>query len=376
MRRTFKLVFSHNSDYMTQTYNPYEELARVLDRIPNAFPAVEDGTHLRVLEWVFTPEEADLASKLKMKGETVEEIASRLDRKKDELHELLEKMDSKGQIAAYHTEQGRKYALMEWVVGIYEEQLFRMDEEFAELVEDYFKKSKFKGLMSTKPAVHRVIPVNKVIKTEIEVHPFEEVERFIDEAKSWGVRDCICKIQKGLIGEECKHSKTVCLVFAPIENWFQNDKNTKPITKEESYKILKHAQESGLVHTTRNTQTSTSYICNCCSCCCGILRGLIEFEQPHAFAKANYVMTVDEELCIGCEACLERCQFDALEIVDGLCTVNTRCVGCGVCALVCPENALQLERREKDDLVEHPFTRSEWIEKKAKARNINLSELM
>ncbi len=125
-----------------------------------------------------------------------------------------------------------------------------------------------------------------------------------------------------------------------------------------------------------NTQNATTYICNCCTCCCGILRGLTEFEQPHAFAKANYVMTVDEDLCIGCEACLDRCQFKALEMVDNICYVNDRCVGCGVCALVCPEDALQLEKRKTADLAEYPSTRREWIEQKAKARNIDLSELM
>ncbi len=361
---------------MKGSVNSYEKLAKVLDTIPNAFPAMEDGTHLRVLEWIFTPEEAELASKLKMKGETAEEIASRLNLDKKEVEDLLETMDSKGQIAAYHSKEGRKYALLQWVVGIYEEQLFRMDEEFAKLIEDYFTKAKLGGLMGTKPPVHRVVPVNKVIKTEIEVHPYEEVEKSIEGAKSWGVRDCICKVQKELIGEKCNYSKTVCLVFAPVENYFQNDKNTKPITKEESLRLLRHAEDVGLVHTTRNTQDVINYICNCCSCCCGILRGLIEFKQPHAFAKANYVMTVDEELCIGCEACLERCQFNALEIIDGICQVNDRCVGCGVCALVCLEDALQLVKRKTDQFEEYPTTRKEWIEQKAKARNIDLSEIM
>lgn len=361
---------------MTGSTNPYEELALVLDKIPNAFPAAEDGTHLRILEWIFTPEEAELASKLKMKGETAEEIARRLNLDKEDVKERLEIMDSKGQIIAFYSNEGKKYALMEWIVGIYEAQLYRMDKEFAKLVEDYFQKTKFGGLMTSKPSVHRVIPVNKVIKTEIEIHPFEEVERFIEEAKSWGVRDCICKVQKRLIGEECNHSETVCLIFAPVENYFQNDKNTKPISKEESYRVLRHAEDTGLVHSARNTQDATHYVCNCCTCCCAILRGLTEFEQPHAFAKANYVMTVNEDLCIGCEACLDRCQFEALEIIDGINYVNDRCVGCGVCALVCPEDALQLEKRKADKYEEHPVSTKEWTEQKAKARNIDLSELM
>ncbi len=360
---------------MATTENPYEKLAKVLDKIPNSFPAVEDGTHLKILEWIFTPEEAELASKLKMKGETSEEIASRLNLDNKEVKDLLETMDSKGQIIAYYSEEGRKYALLEWIVGIYEEQLYRMDAKFAELVEEYFQKAKHGGLMTSKPAIHRVIPVKKVIKTEIEIHPSEEVERIIEGAKSWGIRDCICKVQQRLIGEECNYPESVCMIFSPVENWFHNDKNTKPITKEESYEILKEAERAGLVHSTRNTQDLIFYICNCCTCCCGILRGLTEFDQPHAFVKANYIMTVDEDLCSGCETCLDRCQFEALEIVDGICNVNDRCVGCGVCALVCPEDALQLEKRKQDE-IEVPVTSKEWNEQKAKERNIDLSEIM
>jgi ferredoxin len=361
---------------LTSSDDPYEELARVLNKIPNAFPAVDDGTHIKILKWIFTPEEAELASKLKITGETLEEISIRLNVDKNELKELLGTMASKGQIFQFYSEEGKKYGLIEWIVGIYEEQLFRMDEEFAQLIEDYFEKAKHGELMTTKPAVHRVIPVNKVIKTEIEVHTFEEVERFIEEAKSWGVRDCICKKQKRLIGDECSYSETVCLIFAPFENFFENDKNTKPITKEESYRILREAENTGLVHTTRNIQNATMYICNCCTCCCAILRGLTEFEHPHAFAKANYMMSVNKDLCIGCETCLERCQFEALEIVDGICHVKSRCIGCGVCAIVCPEDALKLERRKIEQYEKHPDTFQEWNKQKAKARNIDLSELM
>jgi len=87
-------------------------------------------------------------------------------------------------------------------------------------------------------------------------------------------------------------------------------------------------------------------------------------------------MTVNKDLCIGCEAYLERCQFKALEIIDSICHVNDICVGCGVCALVCPKDALLLEKRKTDQFEKYPTTRKEWIEQKAKARNVNLSELM
>ena len=156
---------------MTST-NPYEELARVLDTIPNGYPAVEDGTHIKILEWIFTPEEADLTSKLKLSGETAEEIAQRLDRPIDELESLLDTMLTKGQINSWMSKSAgaRKYGLMPFAVGIYEDQLNRMDGEFAQLLERYFQQG-FKKLTATEPVIFQVLPVNKSISTELEIHP-------------------------------------------------------------------------------------------------------------------------------------------------------------------------------------------------------------
>ena len=148
---------------MTVT-NPYEELALVLDTIPNGYPAVEDGTHLRVLEWIFTPEEAELCRKLKLKAETSETIAIRLERPPDEIETLLETMHSKGQIRAWMSKSkgARIYGLMPFAVGIYEEQLDRMDEEFAKLLEGYLQQA-FKKITAVEPVIFQVLPVNQSI---------------------------------------------------------------------------------------------------------------------------------------------------------------------------------------------------------------------
>ena len=69
-------------------------------------------------------------------------------------------------------------------------------------------------------------------------------------------------------------------------------------------------------------------------------------EQPNAFAKSNYVLSIIEETCTGCGICVDRCQFSALELVDDIITVNHRCVGCGVCVIECPEETLSLVLRE------------------------------
>ena len=51
--------------------------------------------------------------------------------------------------------------------------------------------------------------------------------------------------------------------------------------------------------------------------------------------------TVDQDLCIGCGACVKICAHDAPHIADKRCTIDhTRCAGCGRCIGVCPKDAI------------------------------------
>ena len=358
--------------------NAYERLAEVLDKIPNSYAHVEDGTHLKVLRWIFTPEEADLASRMKLRGETIEEMADRLDVNIKGMERMLETMHEKGQIRAWNSSTGRRYALIPFAVGIYEEQLGRMDKEFAQLAEDYFVKGRGGDLFNKEPAVFRVIPINEAVKTELEIHPYDVAEEIVRNSKSWGLRECICKKQQELLGNPCKYPKSVCLIFAPKkENAFDEDELTQSITMEESLKILRESEEAGLVHCTMNIQSGNNYICNCCTCCCNVLRGVSLSGTPHAFVKANFVVSVDAELCSGCGTCIERCQFDALSIPEDISEVNPDlCIGCGVCVITCPEGALELESLKDEEKKKPVESFMDWMTQKAISRDVDPSDLM
>jgi len=361
-----------------QEKNAFEALAETLDKIPNGFKTTDD-TYLRVLKWIFTEEEADLASKMKLMGETVQALAERLNIPEEGLEKKLETMHDKGQIVVHNTRSGRKYGLMPFAVGIYEEQWKSMDKEFAQLCEEYFQKMEKNQIFDTEPAIFRVVPINRVIKPELEIYPYETAEDMLKNAKSHGIRDCICKQQKELIGEPCKitTNKTVCLPFSHKENDFDDSKFTEPITKEQALEYLSQAEKDGLIHCSMNIESGQYYICNCCTCCCGVLRGVTERNQPHAFVNANFVMTVDEDLCVGCGTCVDRCQFSALDVPDDLLVIDTKsCVGCGVCAIVCPEDALTLVSREKGDKTDPPKNIMDWMTQKAVSRQVDPSDLM
>jgi electron transport complex protein RnfB len=362
-----------------QEISSYEKLAAILDKIPNGFPPVEDGTHIKILKWIFTPEEAELASQLKLSGESMDELAARLGLDEDYLEQLLPRMIEKGQINAWMSKSAgkRKYALLPFAVGIFEEQLNRMDEEFAQLLEQYFELT-FKKVTASEPVIFKVIPVNKSLNSELEIHPYEQAEQLLENAASWGVRECICKKQKGLIGEPCKYPTTVCLVFANNrEDAFAQDELTKSITKQEALKLLKEAEDAGLVHCSFNTQTSHNYICNCCTCCCGVIRGVNKLDNPREFVKTDFVISVNPDLCAGCGTCVDRCQLGALDVPEDICVADTtRCIGCGVCAIVCPESALEVVRKEPAEKPPSPVDTLDWMTQRAVSRNVDPSDLL
>ena len=359
------------------TEDIYRQLAHRLDAIPNGFPATESGIELRLLAKIFTPEEAALASVMRLTREPAADIAARAGADPDATYRTLKGMVRKGQIRIKKGEGKLLFGLMPFAVGFYEEQLPRLDEELATLFEQYLQETQGGSIVREAPAVHRVIPVGEAIPVDLEIFPYEHATELVENAKSWGVRDCICRVQQRLIGKGCDHPIENCLVFAPIEGAFDHSQVDRALTKEEALQILREAEEAGLVHSTGNYRDHHYYICNCCTCCCGILRSVAEFGVPATAVRSDFYAVVDAELCIGCEDCLKRCQFGALSVPDDVCVVDdSRCVGCGLCATVCPTDAMHLERWPEGEVPPPPANIKEWMVQRAHERGISISEIL
>jgi len=355
----------------------YRRLAQRLDAIPNGFPATQSGVELRLLAKIFTPEEATLASGMRLTCEPAADIAARASADPDAAYDTLKGMRRKGLIHARRGEGQLTFGLMPFVVGIYEEQLPRMDAELATLFEEYIQETRGGSITLGTLAVHRVIPVEEAIPFDLEIFPYERATELVEGAKAWGVRDCICRVQQRLIGKGCDHPVENCLMLAPVEGVFDSGETTRPITKEDALHILRQAEESGLVHSTGNYRDGHFYICNCCTCCCGILRSVAEFEVPTALARSGFRSVVDAELCAGCGDCVERCQFGALAVLEDVCVVDYgRCVGCGLCASACPTGALRLERRPEGELSPLPTDLKEWTVQRAQERGVSIFDVL
>src|SRR5512143_1490966 len=165
--------------------SPYRQLATRLNELPNGFLPAPDGAELRLLAYLFTPEEAALAAQLRLTLETPAEIAARLGGDAPALRQQLKSMVTRGLIAAGRAPTGGLgYGLLPFVVGIYEMQAGRIDAELARLFEDYYQQTHRQSI-TQRPLLHRVIPVKQSIRQNLEFHPFESAADIILQAKAW-----------------------------------------------------------------------------------------------------------------------------------------------------------------------------------------------
>jgi len=341
--------------------NPFQKLAVKLDQIPNGFPPTGSGVELKLLAKLFTPDEALLASTMSLKHQPVKIIAENSGLEEVKVKPLLISMVKKGLIDLNKEESvGLTFGLIPFVVGFYERQNAKIDKEFAELFEIYYKEA-FHKPMTTDPSVHRIIPVEKTIPLNIDVMPYEKASTYLDKAKSWGVLNCICRTQKRLIGQGCDHPLENCLVLSSRPGAFDKIDDIRVITHEEALAVLAEADKAGLVHSTSNTRDEVTYICNCCICSCGVLRSIVEYGNKTSIASSDFYASVNEILCSGCEICVDRCQFKAISINDGISVVDvSNCYGCGLCVSACAEEAISLRLKTPEELTPPPATEEEW----------------
>ena len=353
----------------------YRKLAKVLHTLPPGFPPTESGAEIILLKKIFKPEEADLFCSLRMTFETAEEIAERTGRPLEGLEDRLNSMFDRGQIRRINRGPVKAFALVPWASGLYELQLDHVDEEFARLVAEIRQSTP--GLtMSFKPQVWQSLPIEETIPIEHQVLPHQQISAIIEKGKEFWVRECICKKTEGLLGRPCGKPTEVCLSIDPFPEILgeENRISGRKINKEEAYALLDLAEKEGLVHMTANTETDQYFICNCCGCCCGAIRGAKILGSEAAF-NSFYYAEIDSEVCIDCGICKEeRCQVAAIEESDsGFRIKKEQCIGCGLCITACPTEAIKLVAKNPDEIVKPLKTRSDFWAERARQRGVDFS---
>jgi Na+-translocating ferredoxin:NAD+ oxidoreductase subunit B len=335
----------------------YEHLADALNKLPNSFPRTKSNIEITLLKKIFLPEEANLAGQLTIALEPVDAIAKRIGLSSEETANRLKNMLERGFVWGDAT-QG-VYRLAPFIVGIYESQLPRMDHELAHLVEEYFHQGGAE-IMRPQPTIHRVIPAQSAVKSEW-ILPYDKLRELLMSCNTFRVNNCICRTQQDLEGtRRCTFPLNVELIFYRGKE--STDPPVKPfISRDEALAILDKTEKIGLVHTTRNVAQGIFYICNCCGCCCGILRGINDFGIEKSVAAANYYSVIDPDKCTGCGTCVKRCQMHALALENEISVVNrSKCIGCGLCVTGCKANVARLEIKPENERLEPPEDYSIW----------------
>ena len=98
----------------------YIRLREFVDGLPSGLPTTESGAELKLLKKLFTPEEAEMAMRLRLFPEPARVIAKRCGMDQSEAAEMLESMAKKGLALRVRGGKEKFYLALHFIVGIYE----------------------------------------------------------------------------------------------------------------------------------------------------------------------------------------------------------------------------------------------------------------
>ncbi len=197
----------------------------------------------------------------------------------------------------------------------------------------------------------RVVPVEKEVEVgQEEVIPAENIIKLLDDYDVIALTNCYCRHEKDLVDKHCKvtDEKLNCFLLGKGAKHAIEQDFAKQITKEETIRILRKAEDEALVHRVFHVHLDPKKeiegICACCKCCCGGFELYYRGASPF-FTSTSYLARVNKESCIGCGTCVEKCPMETIDLEDTVAVINEeKCIGCGVCAHHCPEETIHLER--------------------------------
>jgi len=211
-----------------------------------------------------------------------------------------------------------------------------------------------------KPLI-RIIPARKAIAANPAIEPeqvlwYEDIVRMMKRAVKIGMVLCDCRRIYGLCGlpeQNCIHIGNM------VDYEVGRGSRMKRISPEEAISAFDEAAEAGLVHNTpANNASLSGVICNCCKECCSTFEPAIHSGRLYeVLAPSRYKAWTNQEMCKGCQQCVKRCLFGAIEmspVNDINKAVLTppqlkafvkadKCLGCGICVVGCKQQAMTFQ---------------------------------
>lgn len=328
----------------------YRRLQEHLDRMPVGFPATASGVELRILERLFSPEDAALALELSAVAEPLSVVHKRVRRRygREALRHALDDMAARGLILRTGGRAAR-YGKIPFVVGIYEHQLPRLSADLERDILRYFEEGFAQALHTKKTTQMRTVPVDVSLAPSRDVATYDDIRGYVRQSEGpFAVMECICRLGKSLVGHQCRQTtrRDTCLTFGSAARGMVEHGGARFISRDEMLQLLDEADHDGLVLQPGNTQEPL-FVCCCCGCCCGVLTTAKRLPEPATYFSTNYYAEADVGRCEACGTCLTRCPMDAIDLETGRAVVaRSHCIGCALCVGSCPSEALALRTKD------------------------------
>ena len=316
----------------------------------------ESKRYRQILQMLMTPAQAQLVVQLPA---TPDELSQKTKTPLAQVNKDLEELFLRGVIIPrnFQTREGYRFCRSTEQLHDATQTMTRFDKateaKYFALWDEFCNKEWYPEVAKTYATreipLERIVPAYKAIEKVPGIQPYDDVRELIRLADPISVVPCPCRRH----AQQCNKPMDVCLQLGRGGEYAIMRGSGKKISYTEAIKVMDEVEDGGEVHIWPNVATGAPrFMCNCCDDCCIAWVPLKQNNIPHEkrAAKSRFEAINDQSKCDGCQVCVDRCMFDAIEIVKvpGSKKMKAqvdpeKCWGCGLCVIKCEPNALSMK---------------------------------
>ena len=381
-----QLVDSKTDDYVkadgTVIPNVYVKLQALLNTYGNGVGSEIHDNSFNEVMYLFKPEEAQAYLEMPMGVMfTAKQFADVSGRAEADCTTVCNDLASRGLLFRTVSNGEPQYHQLAEAHGIWEYNLGNYEKnngEYVKIHSSQWGADILNQLYNARTSFYTPVPVSREVVGDSSIAlEYDDYEAVIKKFDTIAVSPCQCRLSHKAVGKEDPgdHPLETCITLGEEAEYYIANGIARQIDQQEALDIVHHSVECGMVIQICNSK-KTEVICSCHGDCCDILGSYVTIAQsedlkPEDFNVfehlSHYNLRHDEETCLKCGKCAERCPLFAITMDEetGFPTVNGTCVRCGQCGTVCPVGARTLHLADSilelpDDLLDDYNTKAKY----------------